>query len=115
MSGKMEQLRQTCRQVRKLIINTITDVGSGHTGGSLSVVEILAALYFRIMKINPDRPDWPERDRFILSKGHASAGLYCVLAERGYFSKNILPQFDGIDSCYWQSPMYIEPTLFYVK
>ena len=56
---------------------------AGHTGGSLSEVEILVALYFHILRIDPQRPDWPERDRFILSKGHASPGYYCTLACRG--------------------------------
>ena len=59
--------------------------GAGHPGGSFSAAEMLASLYFHHMKIDPARPDWPERDRFILSKGHAAAALYSILAQRGYF------------------------------
>lgn len=98
MTGDAGELKQTCRCIRKSIINTIADVGSGHTGGSLSVVEILVALYFGIMRIDPHHPDWPKRDRLVLSKGHASAALYCVLAHRGYFKEEKLAEFDAIDS-----------------
>jgi len=93
-----EELKQICRYVRKSIINTIADAGAGHTGGSLSEVEILVALYFRIMRIDPHNPDWAQRDRFILSKGHASPGYYCTLAKRGYFNEERLAEFDAIDS-----------------
>jgi transketolase len=92
------QLEQICRYLRKSIINTVADAHVGHTGGSLSEVEILTALFFRIMKIDPSRPDWPDRDRFILSKGHASPGYYCTLAYRGYFPEEKLAQFDAVDS-----------------
>jgi len=98
MSTETEELQQICRYVRKSIINTIADAGCGHTGGSLSEVEILVALYFKIMNIDPRNPQWMERDRFILSKGHSSPGLYCVLANRGYFSEEKLAEFDAIDS-----------------
>ncbi len=93
-----EKLQQICRYIRKSIINTITDAGCGHTGGSLSEVEILTALYFRIMNINPHDPDKIDRDRFILSKGHSSPGYYCTLAKRGYFNEDELKKFDVIDS-----------------
>jgi transketolase len=98
VTGDAGELKQTCRYIRKSIINTIADVGFGHTGGSLSVVEILVALYFGIMRIDPNKPDWPQRDRLVLSKGHASVGLYCVLAHRGYFEEEKLAEFDAIDS-----------------
>ena len=96
--NEAKELKSICRHIRKSIINTIADAGSGHTGGSLSEVEILVALYFRILNIDPDNTDWPERDRFILSKGHSSPGLYCTLAKRGYFSEEKLKEFDAIDS-----------------
>ncbi|MBI4297171.1 MAG: transketolase [Chloroflexi bacterium] len=63
----------------------LAEAGSGHPGGSLSAVDILTALYFRIMRHNPRQPRWPDRDRFILSKGHAAPALYAALAEAGYF------------------------------
>ena len=75
MASETEDLKQMCRSIRKSIINTIADAGCGHTGGSLSEVEILVALYFKIMNIDPPNPGWVERDRFILSKGHSSPGL----------------------------------------
>ncbi|NIA16811.1 MAG: transketolase [Planctomycetes bacterium] len=98
MATETEELKQICRYIRKSIINTIADAGAGHTGGSLSEVEILVALYFKIMRIDPHKPDWPQRDRFILSKGHSSPGYYCTLANRGYFKEKILKSFDAIDS-----------------
>ncbi len=91
-------LVEICKEIRKSIINTIANAGAGHTGGSLSEVEILVSLYFKIMRVNPKKPNWIERDRFILSKGHASPGYYCVLAKRGYFSEEILKTFDKINS-----------------
>ena len=94
----IDELRKICTHVRKSIINTIADAGVGHTGGSLSEVEILVALYFKIMKIDPNKPNWIERDRFILSKGHSSPGYYCTLANRGYFKEEKLKEFDAIDS-----------------
>ena len=98
MASETEELQQICRYIRKSIINTIADAGCGHTGGSLSEVEILTALYFKIMNIDPHNPDMPDRDRFILSKGHSSPGLYCTLANRGYFKEELLAEFDKIDS-----------------
>ncbi len=95
---KTEELKEICRHIRKMIINTVSDAGAGHIGGSLSEVEILVAMYFKIMRINPENPKWPERDRFILSKGHASPGFYCVLAKRGYFKQEKLAEFNTIDS-----------------
>ena len=71
--------------IRRHIIKMIHKAGSGHPGGSLSAVEILTALYFHVMKIDPKKPNWNNRDRFILSKGHACPALYATLAERGYF------------------------------
>ena len=98
MVSDTERLTQICRHVRKSIVNTVVHAGSGHVGGSLSEVEILVALYFRIMKIDPNNPAWRQRDRFILSKGHASPGYYCTLAHRGYFNEDRLAEFDAVDS-----------------
>lgn len=68
--------------------------GSGHPGGSLSAIEILTALYFYEMNIDPNNPDMPDRDRFVLSKGHAGPALYAILAEKGFFPKEWLDEFD---------------------
>ena len=89
-----KQLLETkCKAVRRDIISEIEASGAGHPGGSLSGVELLVCLYFHSMKVNPKEPKWKDRDRFILSKGHASALLYAVLAERGYFPVAELSDF----------------------
>ena len=92
---ELERLRKTCLNVRRDIIEMIHEAGSGHPGGSLSAVEILVALYFHEMRIRPDEPEWPERDRFILSKGHAAPAIYAVLAERGFFPLEELRTFSA--------------------
>ncbi len=71
---------------------------SGHPGGSLSSADIIAALYFKVMKHNPNDPQWDERDRFVLSKGHAAPVLYAALAESGYFSSSVLHTFRQVNS-----------------
>ncbi len=82
---EISSLNGKCITIRKHIIESCGIAGSGHPGGSLSCVELLTALYFKIMKIDPQNPSWRARDRFILSKGHACPGLYGALAERGFF------------------------------
>jgi transketolase len=78
-------LAERAQTLRRHIIEMIYRAGSGHPGGSLSAAEIVACLYFHEMRIDPARPDWPDRDRFVLSKGHACPVHYAALAERGYF------------------------------
>ncbi|NMA54950.1 MAG: transketolase [Firmicutes bacterium] len=80
-----KQLEEKARLIRQHIIRMINAAQSGHPGGSLSAVEILTALYFQIMRLDPAKPRWAERDRFVLSKGHAAPALYAALAERGFF------------------------------
>lgn len=84
------EIRQICREVRRNVVAMIGAAGSGHPGGSLSCVEIVTALYFGVMRVKPDEPDWPDRDRFVLSKGHAAPTLYAVLAEKGFFPRDLL-------------------------
>ena len=91
-------LRETARQARRLIVQSIHRAQAGHLGGPLSAADLLVALYFDVLRIDPRRPDWQERDRFILSKGHSSIALYAVLALRGYFPVEELSTFDAIDS-----------------
>lgn len=83
----VEALQAMAATIRCDIIEMIATAEAGHPGGSLSAADIVTALYFRVMRIDPDRPDWPDRDRFILSKGHACPVWYACLAERGYFDK----------------------------
>ena len=84
-SDKLQQLQTQAKVIRRHIISMLGASGSGHPGGSLSAAEIVTALYFEVMKINPNEPKWSERDRFVLSKGHAAPVLYAALAEKGYF------------------------------
>lgn len=88
----IEDFSNLVKNIRIDIIKMITEAKSGHPGGSLSIVDILTTLYFDEMKIDPINPKWEERDRFVLSKGHAAPALYAVLAHKGYFSKDILKQ-----------------------
>jgi len=83
-------LAKTCRAMRRDIIEMVGGAGSGHPGGSLSAVEIVATLYGAVMKHDPEDPAMPERDRFVLSKGHAAPVLYAALAEHGYFPREEL-------------------------
>jgi len=87
------------KRLRRHIITMIGKAGSGHPGGSLSAVEIVTALYFKSLQHNPLDPCWAERDRFILSKGHAAPLLYATLAECGYFPVDELPTLRQINSC----------------
>ena len=84
------QLTKKAIEVRKDIITAVHSAKSGHPGGSLSAADILTYLYFEEMNIDPEKPGMPERDRFVLSKGHAAPALYSVLAERGYFDRELL-------------------------
>ena len=84
--------------IRRSIVVMTTAANSGHPGGSLSAVEALVALYYRVMRHNPQDPRWPDRDRFVLSKGHAAPVLYAVLADCGYFPPEELVSFRRINS-----------------
>jgi transketolase len=77
-------------EVRRSVIGSLAEAGSGHLGGSMSSADILCCLYFAVLKNRPDDPAWPERDRFVLSIGHVAPALYSVLAEAGYFPKEEL-------------------------
>lgn len=95
---KVEALQKIANRIRMDIITEIYYGKSGHPGGSLSIADILAVLYFNEMNINPKMPEDSSRDRLVLSKGHASAALYAVLAEKGYMSKDELLTFRNINS-----------------
>ena len=86
----IKELEQKATLIRRDIVQMMYNAGGGHIGGSLSATDILTALYFHIMRINPENPDWKDRDRLVLSKGHAAAALYATMAEKGYFLKELL-------------------------
>ena len=86
----VEKLERKARELRKTILRMITLAGSGHPGGSLSSIDLLVALYYHHLRHNPKDPKWPDRDRFVLSKGHGCPALYAVLADCGYFGEEHL-------------------------
>lgn len=86
----IKELKKKAIQIRKDILNMLHEAGSGHTGGSLSLVEIMLTLYYYNLKHDPKKPSWRQRDKFLLSKGHGCPALYAVLADRGYFPKEEL-------------------------
>jgi transketolase len=90
---RLARLREISAETRISIVNTIAGPRMGHIGGDLSVTDILVTLFFDVLRYRPEEPDWQDRDRFILSKGHCSAALYSVLARAGYFSPDLLADF----------------------
>ncbi|MBR5721966.1 MAG: transketolase [Clostridia bacterium] len=92
------KLKKAALEIRKGIVTEVFSASSGHPGGSLSIADLLAYLYFEEMNVNPDNPDDPDRDRFVLSKGHAAPALYATLANRGYFPVEMLKSFRNKDS-----------------
>ena len=86
----VRKLESKALDIRHDVLNMIYTAKAGHPGGSLSAVEVVTTLIFHVMNIDPQNPDWPDRDRFVLSKGHACPVLYAALAERGFFDKEIL-------------------------
>ena len=93
-----EALCARARDIRKHVVRMVGAASSGHPGGSLSAADIVTVLYFNEMNIRPDDPKWPDRDRFVLSKGHAAPVLYAALAEAGYFPAEELVTLRRIDS-----------------
>ena len=92
------EMEAVCKQVRRDIITMTAAAGSGHPGGSLSATEILVALYYDLMKVDPKNPNDPARDRLVLSKGHAAPALYAVLGEKGFFDKKEFANFRQLHS-----------------
>ena len=104
MPRSLAELQALCLTIRRDIIEMITAAKSGHPGGSLSAVELVVELYFDYMKIDPKNPGWPDRDRFILSKGHAAPVLYAAMAEAGYTPKDQLNTLRKLGSIYQGHP-----------
>ena len=95
----IERLTEIANLIRIKDIKMVINAGSGHVGGGMSVAEILAVLYFHVMRIDPQNPEWAERDRFILSKGHAAFALYAALSQVGYIDDDILFSAYSVESC----------------
>jgi transketolase len=100
----IQELEIIARKLRRRIVTMIGEAGSGHPGGSLSAIDLLVTLYWEVMRHDPGNPDWPDRDRFILSKGHACPALYAVLAEWGYTPEAELAQLRKLGSIYQGHP-----------
>jgi transketolase len=98
LSASVAEMEAMAKRLRRHIVTMVGKAGSGHAGGSLSAVEIVTALYFKMMRHKPLDPQWPDRDRFILSKGHAAPVLYATLAECGYFPIKELLTLRQMDS-----------------
>lgn len=96
--AEVAQLAEMARRIRVEILRTVNHAQVGHVGGPLSAADIVAALYFHALRIRPDEPAWPDRDRFILSKGHSSLVQYAAMALRGYFPVEELRTFDTLGS-----------------
>jgi transketolase len=95
---EIQKLQFTALKIRRNILRLIRAGEAGHTGGALSSVEIVTALYFNLMNIDPAKPKWTQRDRFILSAGHKCLVLYAALAERGFFDASVLDTYGSLDS-----------------
>ena len=98
-SLSLDEMPSMAKKLRRHVITMIGKAGSGHPGGSLSAAEIVTALFFKVLRHDPSNPRWAERDRFILSKGHAAPILYAALAERGYFRLEELNTLRTLGSC----------------
>src|SRR5262249_8433050 len=94
----LEDLISISAETRPPTVESIHRAGAGHLGGPLSATDLLVSLYFDVLNLDPARPHWEQRDRFILSKGHSSIALYVVLALRGFLPVEELTTFDQIDS-----------------
>jgi transketolase len=100
----LRRLEAEARQIRRNVWRALRASGSGHAGGSCSAADILAVLYFHRLRVRADEPDWPERDRFVLSKGHANAALGAVLAQAGFIDDTVLDRFYGLESPFGMHP-----------
>ncbi len=95
---KLNRLKKIATELRLDIIEEVHSAKSGHPGGSLSIADIITYLYYEEMNVDPKNPNWADRDRFVLSKGHTAPALYAVLAEKGYFPKEELKKLRQVDS-----------------
>ena len=100
----LRALREQALDIRRNTWRALHAAGSGHMGGSLSAADLLAALYFHYLNLRPAEPDWPERDRFVLSKGHANTALGAVLAQTGFVEDGFIDTFYGFESLFGMHP-----------
>jgi transketolase len=94
----VEQLKEHARLLRRDVLTAVHLAGDGHPGPALSIADLVAALYFNVLRVDPARPDWPDRDRFLISKGHSCPVVYSALARRGFFPADLLPTLRKLGS-----------------
>lgn len=109
LGQRAQNLKETAKEIRLLILDMIHTANSGHPGGSLSAADIMTALHFGIMRTDPTNPHWPDRDRVLLSKGHACPVLYACLAKRGYFDLKELKTLRRFESILQGHPIHKTP------
>lgn len=102
--SELELLREKALMVRKEVVRLTDIAGSGHYGSAFSIAEMLVALYYRLLRVRPEEPNWPERDRFLLGKGHAAIGLFPILADRGFFDQDVLDTYTRLGSSLGDHP-----------
>lgn len=100
----LKHLNNEALKIRRNVWRALHSSGSGHMGGALSAADILSALYFHYLRVRPQEPDWPDRDRFVLSKGHGNAALGAVLAQAGFIDDALIDQFYGYESLFSMHP-----------
>ena len=98
MSADIELLREKAKVLRKDIVEMVYQAKDGHPGPALSITDIVSVLYFHELRIDPKKPDWEDRDRLVLSKGHACPAVYAALARRGFYSVDLLPSLRALHS-----------------
>lgn len=104
-----QALREQAAQLRRDVVRAVYNAQSGHIGGSLSAADLVTALYFHRMRVNPEDPNWEDRDRFVLSKGHAAPVVYAALARRGFFASSEMNRLRQIDSFLQGAPSFKTP------
>ena len=104
LEAKLQGLENEALRIRRNVWRALHAAGSGHMGGSTSPADLLAALYFHHLRVRPHEPDWPDRDRFVLSKGHANAALGAVLAQAGFVEESLIDQFYAFESLFGMHP-----------
>lgn len=103
-NANIKLLQQKCTEVRLSVLDQVSVAGSGHYGPAFSATEIFVALYYGFLRVDGQRPDWPERDRFVLSKGHACSAVYPILADLGFFDREHLKTFTRLNSILGDHP-----------
>ena len=101
---EIRRLENKAVDIRKKIVDLTVVAGGGHLGGALSMADIVVALYYHVLNVDPKQPRWAERDRFILSKGHGALGLCPVLADVGFYPEELMADFNGLDSPFGMHP-----------